>query len=881
MFPGLTPWVWHTASKVTNLDVNSAAHAHVADSVGLQTAGGTIYYVNANTGSDSNSGTSPMAAWATVNKVNTSTFSAGDRILFARGQIHRTPENGLKPPSSGSSGSPITFGSYDSGDGTDDPKIYGSADGTGMTWTQSGNIWKSEAVNYNSDLAKRANRIYDDDNPSPGFANQGGYIPKGIELDSLWGNSWTKDTSSRYYTTLQNPKNHNWTHLIVNADLKGGPESSRSAVNAEFEWYYDSGARRLYVGTPSDNSPASLYSSVVVVELNSNNDWCYAHNGSSGRYFLYRSGGSPSTQYSVLELPNCKLTAYISGKNYVNFENLEFRYGAEGLWIEDNSSNCIITDCNIRQVCRNGLQIDGDSNTWTTSGGGRTSAIEKCGTEWHKRPQTASVSRNGHVYHLTGGNNNLVENVILQDADGEDGCQHADNPIGANNTLKNVLIRECREDGIDVKGGTINLEDSEVYAEGDGSGRNGILLHDQSTGCNVTDSLIWTGPQSGDCITRNANVDITITRSTLDVTSGTAYCVDCKQNTGDVTSKASVYLPNTSRSAIRIVNGFFDSRHDSFYLPSGTPNDALIELRGSNKNNIMYNCAVHAVNHRLVDIDNGSNLDADNCCFYRGNSSNDWVNDNGTTVDESDIDSNYSNAGVVFANCKTVIPGFADPANDDLTITSSDAAASGGRTGAGVTSDRLGSAYDTVDPEIGAYAVGGVPTVELAGALHLITSGNVTLDEIVTSVSVAVAEALHTHGVETVGLTVLHDLGAADSTHVHAAQNVHILGQPSQNLRLADSAHAHISDGVDIDAVISVHHLAPDDATHAHAGDAVSIGVNIFVHDVGLTDAVHALASEGVEVSEFSVVLRGKISIPAERRSVSIAAENRMYKVAL
>jgi len=72
----------------------------------------TTYYVAA-AGSDSNSGTSSASPWQTITKVNGSTFSAGDSVLFNRGDVWYA--SSLVVPSSGASGSPITFGAYGSG----------------------------------------------------------------------------------------------------------------------------------------------------------------------------------------------------------------------------------------------------------------------------------------------------------------------------------------------------------------------------------------------------------------------------------------------------------------------------------------------------------------------------------------------------------------------------------------------------------------------------------------------------------------------------------------------------------------------------------------------------------------------------------------------
>ncbi len=49
----------------------------------------TTYYVDATNGNDSYTGTSESAAWKTIAKVNASSFSPGDNILFKRVETWR------------------------------------------------------------------------------------------------------------------------------------------------------------------------------------------------------------------------------------------------------------------------------------------------------------------------------------------------------------------------------------------------------------------------------------------------------------------------------------------------------------------------------------------------------------------------------------------------------------------------------------------------------------------------------------------------------------------------------------------------------------------------------------------------------------------------
>src|SRR3954451_2640138 len=90
------------------LTVTAAAAALVAPAA----AHAATYYVDPS-GSDSASGTSPASAWRTVTRVDRAALAAGDNVLFAGGA--RFADQTLMPPTSGSAGARITFGSYGTG----------------------------------------------------------------------------------------------------------------------------------------------------------------------------------------------------------------------------------------------------------------------------------------------------------------------------------------------------------------------------------------------------------------------------------------------------------------------------------------------------------------------------------------------------------------------------------------------------------------------------------------------------------------------------------------------------------------------------------------------------------------------------------------------
>ncbi len=74
------------------------------------TATGTTYYVDSDSGNDSNSGQSSDSAWRTISKVNAVELQPGDKVLFRCGQ--RWTGTQLTLSASGTAELPITLGAY-------------------------------------------------------------------------------------------------------------------------------------------------------------------------------------------------------------------------------------------------------------------------------------------------------------------------------------------------------------------------------------------------------------------------------------------------------------------------------------------------------------------------------------------------------------------------------------------------------------------------------------------------------------------------------------------------------------------------------------------------------------------------------------------------
>ncbi|MET7000461.1 right-handed parallel beta-helix repeat-containing protein [Chitinophaga defluvii] len=82
------------------------------DNARLELVSGKTYYVDAQNGDDTKSGTSEALAWKTLSKVNATTFQPGDSLLLKRGSVWAAQ---LYPKGNGTATNPITIGAYGTG----------------------------------------------------------------------------------------------------------------------------------------------------------------------------------------------------------------------------------------------------------------------------------------------------------------------------------------------------------------------------------------------------------------------------------------------------------------------------------------------------------------------------------------------------------------------------------------------------------------------------------------------------------------------------------------------------------------------------------------------------------------------------------------------
>lgn len=105
-------------------------------------AEGTVYYVSSS-GSDENSGTSEDAPWKTLAKLSAQTFSAGDKILFKKGDVF---DGKFTAHGNGTENNPIIVSSYGD-ENEDNPILRTSAEDRALI-IQNVNFWTVENLSF-------------------------------------------------------------------------------------------------------------------------------------------------------------------------------------------------------------------------------------------------------------------------------------------------------------------------------------------------------------------------------------------------------------------------------------------------------------------------------------------------------------------------------------------------------------------------------------------------------------------------------------------------------------------------------------------------------------------------------------------------------------
>jgi parallel beta-helix repeat protein len=224
----------------------------------------TTYYVSSSEGNDANAGTNTIEAWQSLAKVNSFKPNPGDQILFRRGDKW---EGTLIPSSSGSSGSPIVYGAYGSGD---KPKIYGSAEITGWTLL-SDNVYIATVGQDINQLFLNDTRIQLARYPKTGYFdvtsvdNTTQFASTSVPGDIDYSGAKAIIRTNRWGMATKTVTNSSSETLTIDsAPLYAVTEGDGFFLNnkldfltAPGEYYYDAATKTVYLWTPNGDAPSN------------------------------------------------------------------------------------------------------------------------------------------------------------------------------------------------------------------------------------------------------------------------------------------------------------------------------------------------------------------------------------------------------------------------------------------------------------------------------------------------------------------------------------------------------------------------------------------------------------------------------------------------
>ena len=381
-------------------------------------ASSQTFYVSSSTGNDDNNGLSKLAPWYSLSKVNGAALRPGDKVLFKRGEEWR----GQLIPTSGSTGSPITYGAY--GDGSK-PLVLGSVSRNHPhDWQHTGgNIWVTNKpvfldVERRDDFSILPWSLYTEGGARVHKAQFGDDAKGSIKVIS--GRTGTKPThiqlynrglsikDGKYYVFVFRAKcSKPFTIHNINLIRASAPWSPYAVVRKQgfkftTDWVVYSvrfkasqtasdGRITLYLGgsLPPESEfcfqpvewkrvesltpePLSVDVGNIIfnhgrsvgikkwkqVDLKKQGDYWY--NGDTWQVQLYCSQ-NPAEFYKSIELALNKTIVDQSGKNNIIYENLALRYGAAHGFGGSGTHHIVIRDCDISW-------IGGGHQFWSSGG---------------------------------------------------------------------------------------------------------------------------------------------------------------------------------------------------------------------------------------------------------------------------------------------------------------------------------------------------------------------------------------------------------------------------------------------------------------------------------------------------------------------------------
>jgi len=407
---------------------------------------GNVYYVDSGAGNDNNAGTL-ASPWKTLNKVNYTVFNPGDSILLKRGGQWQEM---LVPSSSGSSGAPITYDAYGTGD---NPVITGG--------TVLGN-WQSAGANkYSTTLSLRPEMLFFNNMLGTAVSSVGN-----LSAANQW--FWQNNVLTVYSLTL--PVNVEATihqyYTIANWSNISGTKIYTASVPKPIEM--------IFINGQAGTSAGSLDN------LNAN-----------GKYFYDWSSGNLSVYFDLVPTASTVVEAYafqnlinVQQKNYLVIQNLTLRHGSAGLQgivsLADTKyvtlNNLVISD----SVSLAGVAISAYSGALT--GNNTVSNSQIYNIKGSRVSKAFGSSLNGIGLSIAGPDNTSLTkyNQILTNTIYNSGTYNISLSASSNNIISGNTVYNGGWAGINFSGGP------QIISSGTGTG-NTVEYNTVYGNCQVKD----------------------------------------------------------------------------------------------------------------------------------------------------------------------------------------------------------------------------------------------------------------------------------------------------------------------------------------------------------------------------------------------------------
>lgn len=524
-------------------------------------ANATNYYFSSSTGDDTRTATqaqNPATPWKSLTKLNASfsTFSAGDSILFKRGDVFY---GSITIGKAGSSGRQLNFGAYGTGS---NPMITGLQ--TVTAWTSAGtNLWESTSAvsTLPTCMMVVINGVNTPMGRYPNLSATGYSNPSNIHITNGNGGwlNYESHVGAGQITDNELPASPNWTGATV--------------IVKKYNWVIDHGPITSHSGktitfTPTKSDDDGLDDMSYFIQndircLDEQNEWYY--NPTTKKITIY-STVNPANL--VVEVANVQNLVNRNGKDYITLSNMDFRGSNDDMiTLGSYGYNWIITGCNLSYAGRDAIYNHDQMHTFVFTNNTFT-----------------DINNNG-VYMGQGNsnttfNNNTLTNIGInpgmtdQNTISYNSC-NAVHIEGTNNTIRYNKISHVGYNGILFQGSNVLVSNNfvedfnSVKTDGGGIYTWGENGNGSYTNRIVEDNIIVNGSDKGVIGTALEFAELSVNGIYLD---GTSYNVTVRRNYISHVNASGIYMNSPVNCTVRD-NTVFDARYAQIHCNklSGAP----------------------------------------------------------------------------------------------------------------------------------------------------------------------------------------------------------------------------------------------------------------------------------------------------------------------